>query len=94
MLLALSAAAFGATLGLRFTLSVLLPAIGSALVVAGLGWLSAENTSGSLIGKFLLLVACLQLGYLGGAALRFSIRSKGALQMRWDGTYLDWPRRG
>ena len=94
MLLALSAAAFGAAFGLRFTGFVVLPAIGCALVVAGLGWFSGDDTFGSLIGKLVLLVTSLQLGYLGGAALRFSIKSKDPLQVRWHRTYLDWPRRG
>ena len=94
MLLALSAAAFGAAFGLRFSGFVVLPAIGCALVVAGLGWVSGEDTFGSLISKLVLLVTSLQLGYLGGAALRFSIKAKDPLQMRWHRTYLDWPRRG
>ncbi len=79
MLLALSAAAFGAAFGLRFTGFAALPAIGSALAVAGLGWFSGDDTFGSLMSKLVLLVTCLQLGYLGGAALRFSIKSKNPL---------------
>ena len=92
MLLALSAAAFGAAFGLRFAGFVVLPAIGSALVVAGVGWFSGDDTFGSLMSKLVLLLICLQLGYLGGAALRFSIASKHPLQVRWHRTYLDWPR--
>ena len=94
MLLALSAAAFGAVFGLRFTGFVVLPAIGCALVVAGLGWFSGDDTFGSLIGKLVLLVTSVQLGYLGGAALRFSIEPKDPFQVRWHRTYLDRPRRG
>jgi hypothetical protein len=93
MLLALSAA-LGATFGLRFTGFAVLPAIGSALVVAGLGWFSGDDTFGSLTSKLVLLVTCLQLGYLGGAALRFSIKSKDPLQVRGHRTYPAWPRRG
>ena len=92
MLLALSALTLGAMLGLRFTGYVVLPATGCALVVAGAGWFSGDDTFGSLISKLVLRMACLQLGYLGGAALRFSLKSRDPFQARWRRTYFGWPR--
>jgi hypothetical protein len=80
VILALLAALLGAVLGARFTVFVLIPGIACASMVAGVGWLLGGGGFGgpgfgSLLVNLLLLVICLQLGYLFGAALRLSLVS-------------------
>jgi hypothetical protein len=77
MLLALSGTLIGAILGIRFTVLALIPAIGCASVIAGASWLAGGLAFGSLVMEWALLVTCLQLGYLSGAALRFLLLSMG-----------------
>jgi hypothetical protein len=71
--LALVATLFGATLGACFTVFAVIPAIACASLVAWAGWFAGGGTLSALVTDLLLLVAALQVGYLCGAALRFSL---------------------
>ena len=82
MMLALAAALLGAMLGVRFTVFAVIPAIAFASLVAGIGWFLGDGAFGSLMVKLALLAACLQLGYIGGAVLRFSLVSMGGARER------------
>jgi predicted lipid-binding transport protein (Tim44 family) len=76
VILALSGTLVGAVIGgLRFTVFALIPAIACATVIAGANWLARDGTFGSTIIGWVVFLICLQVGYLGGAALRLSIRS-------------------
>src|SRR5262249_29951446 len=66
----------GIALGRRFTVLVLLPAIAVALVVViGAGFVLKED-GWSIFWFTVATVIALQVGYLGGAAIRWSAASK------------------
>jgi hypothetical protein len=77
MMLALSAALLGAVLGMRFDVLALIPAVVCASVVAGAGQLAGGNGLDAFLVQWILLVVCLQLGYVGGAAINYSLSSVG-----------------
>jgi hypothetical protein len=77
MMLALSAALLGAVLGMRFDVLALVPAVVCASVVAGAGQLAGGNSLDAFLVQWILLVVCLQLGYVGGAAINHSRSSVG-----------------
>jgi hypothetical protein len=87
IILALSGTLVGAMIGgLRFTVFALIPAIACATVIAGASWLARDGTFGSTIIRWAVFLVCLQIGYLGGAALRLSIRSiRAARRVRMEG---------
>ena len=80
-MVALTMLGIGAALGLRFRIFVLLPVILLGLFVCtGIG-LAQGTTIWSITLTSFIGVTCLQLGYLGGALLKFLIFTG-----RFDGT--------
>jgi len=69
---AVMATLIGVALGRRFTVVALIPAMALAVIIAG-----AAAVGGGAFGTTMIELAafliCLQIGYLGGAALRFSL---------------------
>src|SRR5580693_2651043 len=61
----------GGVLGLRFKVFILVPVIGSALVVAVVDGIVIEEGVWRLVSTMVVVAASLQLGYLGGSILRF-----------------------
>jgi hypothetical protein len=72
-MLAMTAVLIGAMLGLRFKVLILVPAnvIGSAATL-GLG-IAHSNSFWSTLLAIALAITALQIGYLGGTAIRFLI---------------------
>ena len=70
-MLAMTAMLIGAMLGLRFKVLILVPAIviGSAATL-GIG-MAHSNSLWSILLAMALAITALQMGYLGGAAIRF-----------------------
>ena len=69
LMLAIISILIGATLGLRFEVLVLLPAIifaGFAILVGGLAYSSSFS---SIVAAWAIAIAGLQLGYLGGSMI-------------------------
>ena len=68
---AVMATLIGVALGRRFTVVALIPAMTFALIIGG-----AAAVGGGAFGTTMIELAafliCLQIGYLGGAAIRFS----------------------
>jgi len=71
----------GAALGLRFRIFVLLPVILLGLFVCTAIGLAQGTTIWSIMLTNLIAATCLQIGYLGGALLKFRIFAG-----RFDGT--------
>ena len=69
---ALAGIFIGAILGTRCTVLALIPAMTCALIIAGVSSVTAGGALGLTVIELAWLLACLQIGYLGGAALRFS----------------------
>ena len=83
LVLAITYALIGAVLGLRFRVMVLMPAIAiSGLVIVGVEL--ARGTGLSLAAvEMVVAVASIQIGYLGGAAIRlFLAAARGAAARR------------
>ena len=81
MLLALAGTLIGAMLGIRCSVLALIPAMTGALIIAGAGAAAGAGAFGPTIVELALFLTCLQVGYLCGAALRFSIRASRAGRM-------------
>jgi hypothetical protein len=60
----------GVSLGLRFTVLILVPAIGLALALVAVHGIVVEEGIWRLIGSMVVVATFIQLGYLGGNALR------------------------
>jgi hypothetical protein len=79
LMLAIISILIGATLGLRFKVLVLLPAIiiaGFAILVGGLAYSSSFS---SIVAASAIAISGLQFGYLGGSMiLRFATFSLGS----------------
>jgi hypothetical protein len=73
MLFVLSGTLIGAMLGGRFTVFALIPAMTCTLIIAGASAVTGGGAFGVMIIQLALFLTCLQIGYLGGAALRFSL---------------------
>jgi hypothetical protein len=71
----------GSALGLRFRIFVLLPAISLGLFVCTAFGLTQGTAIWSIMLTNVIGATCLQLGYLGGALLKFLIFAG-----RFDGT--------
>jgi hypothetical protein len=72
LMLAIISILIGATLGLRFKVLVLLPAIifaGFAILVGGLAYSSSFS---SIVAASAIAISGLQLGYLGGSVIFYS----------------------
>ncbi len=63
----------GAALGLRFRIFVLLPVILLGFFVCTAFWLTHSTTIWSIMLTGVVGATCLQIGYLGGALLKFLI---------------------
>ena len=70
-MLAMTAMLIGAMLGMRFKVFILVPAIvtGSAAIL-GIGT-AYNNSLWSILLSMVLAITALQMGYLGGAIIRF-----------------------
>jgi hypothetical protein len=80
-MVALTMLGMGAALGLRFRIFVLLPVITLGLFVCSAFGLAQGTAIWSIILTSVIGATCLQLGYLGGALLKFLIFAR-----RFDGT--------
>ena len=80
-MVALSMLGIGSALGLRFKIFVLLPAILLGLLMCTAYGLAQGTTIWSITLTNVVGVTCLQVGYLGGALLKFLIFAG-----RFDGT--------
>ena len=80
-MIALTMLCIGSALGLRFRIFVLLPAILLGLFVCTAFGLAQGTTVWSITLMNVVGATCLQLGYLGGALLKFLIFAG-----RFDGT--------
>ena len=63
----------GASLGLRFTMLILVPAIGLALALVAANGIVVEEGIWRLVGSMVVVATFIQLGYLGGNVLRLVI---------------------
>ena len=68
----------GATLGLRFKVSILIPAIAVAFLLVIVTELARATGVGSIALAMVLVATFLQLGYLFGIATRFVIAASRA----------------
>ena len=66
----------GVVLGLRFKVFILVPAIGSALAMVAVN--GAGDGTWKLVGTMIVVATSLQLGYVGGSILQFSVCAKRA----------------
>lgn len=73
LLFMVSGALIGAVLGTQFTVVALIPAMMFALIIAVASTLTGGGAFGPTIIELALLSAGLQIGYLGGAGLRFAL---------------------
>jgi hypothetical protein len=73
MLLSFSITILGAILGVRFAVFVLVPAMTFIFAIAGANSVLAGISLGPTIIDFTWFAAYLQIGYLGGAAVRVSV---------------------
>ena len=88
-LLMIGGALLGATLGLRFKVLVLLPAISvGALGVGGVAALTGGTVAEALVA-IMVLAAALQVGYLGGLAARFAIAAARLPRLRPQGAPME-----
>ena len=72
IILAMTAIIIGALLGQRFKVFILVPAIAiSSAATFGIGMAHNSSLWSSLLAT-VLAISALQMGYLGGAVLRFS----------------------
>jgi hypothetical protein len=63
----------GLSLGVRFTVLILVPAIGLALALVVANGIVVEEGIWRLVGSMVIVVTFVQLGYLGGNLLRPAI---------------------
>ena len=68
MLIAISRIFLGALLGVRFSVLALVPAMTVTLVIAGASSMMGGGNFAPTIGELAVVLTCLQIGYLGGAA--------------------------
>ena len=78
MLFAISGFLMGTALGMRFTVVILLPATLCACAIAWATSLAAVGSFTPTATELVLFLACLQVGYIGGSALRLSLPSGDA----------------
>jgi len=84
-LFALSGLLVGAILGLRFfTVFALIPAMTGTIVVAAASSIMSEGATGLSTVNLALLLIFLQIGYLAGAAVQFSIQRTGKKNRQKD----------
>jgi hypothetical protein len=80
--LAISALLLGTALGMRFKVLILLP----ALLVALAGTIGVGSAGGNSLFAIAIAAAiascCLQLGYVGGAVMRFGLLPDGLVAPR------------
>jgi len=78
LILAMNGFLIGVVLGLRFKMLVLVPTIGLVLAMV------ATTGAGTwqLVGTMIVVATSLQLGYLGGGILQFSVFAKRAADHR------------
>jgi hypothetical protein len=69
LMLTIIAVLTGATLGVRFKVLVLLPAIIFAGVAILIGGLAYSSSSSSIVIALAIAIAGLQIGYLGGGVI-------------------------
>jgi hypothetical protein len=70
LILAIVSFLIGVSLGLRFTVLILVPAIGLALALVAANGIVAEEGIWRLVSSMVVVATFVQLGYLGGNVLR------------------------
>lgn len=71
--LAIISLLIGVSLGLRFTMLSLVPAIGLALALVAANGIVVEEGIWRLVGSMVVVATFIQVGYLGGNVLRLVI---------------------
>jgi len=81
---ALAATLIGVVIGQRFTMAALIPAMAFTLVIAGTMRIIDGAAFGATMTDLATSLICLQIGYYGGAGIRFSrcVRTKMAGNFR------------
>jgi membrane protein DedA with SNARE-associated domain len=67
---------------MRFKILVLIPAVGSALVVIFAGGLARSNGLSAILIAAILASGCLQIGYVCGAVVRETLMQQRAGNLR------------
>jgi len=84
-LFALSGLLMGAVLGFRFfTVFALIPAMTGTIVIAAASAIMGGGATAPSIVNLALLLIFLQIGYLGGAAVQFSVQRIGKKNRQKD----------
>ena len=79
-MLVLSMFFFGAILGMRFKVLVLIPAIGLAFIAALAEGLARGDRASAILTAAVVASSSLQIGYLGGILTRYGRRAAGRPQ--------------
>jgi len=81
---ALAATLIGVVIGQRFTMAALIPTMAFTLVIAGTMRIIDGAPFGATMTDLVMFLICLQIGYYGGAGIRFSrrVRTKMAGNFR------------
>jgi K+-transporting ATPase c subunit len=69
LILAIISFLIGVSLGLRFKVLILAPAIGLALALVAANGIVVEEGIWRLVGSMVIVVTFVQLGYLGGSVI-------------------------
>jgi hypothetical protein len=72
----------GAIFGMRYKILILVPAVGSVLVIVFAGGLARGDSVAATMLATMLASACLQIGYLCGALMRQTVFKPGATALR------------
>jgi hypothetical protein len=92
LMLILLAFLLGALLGMRFKVFILIPAIGFGLLaILAAGIARGNSASGTLIAA-VLASSCLQIGYISGIIIRYSVAPARAGRRRKVSPQVESPR--
>ena len=85
--LSLASLLVGAVLGMRFRVLILLPAVFAALLAVLAVGITSSVSFPMVALAMVLAATCLQLGYLGGVAIRHAVAlaRSGRVQRIWHG---------
>lgn len=82
VMIALCSSLLGATLGTRYKVAVLFPAIVIGIVLVVATAVLKEATMSAAISVLAIWTVCLQLGYLGGLLTRYCLEAIGLAPQR------------